>query len=69
MVRKRKKRKSKMKQISLMVPEKDLENIEFLIKNGMYPNRAEAIRLAIKDLLSKHGLFFKREGVRRKEKR
>jgi len=40
-----------MKQISLKVPEEYLKDLNILIKSGMYSNRAEAIRLAIRDLL------------------
>jgi Arc/MetJ-type ribon-helix-helix transcriptional regulator len=44
-----------MRQISLSVLESYLRDIDLLIKNGFYPNRAELIRLAIRDLLLKHG--------------
>ena len=45
-----------MKQISINVPEQYLKDIELLVKKGFYPNRAELIRLAIRDLLLKEGL-------------
>lgn len=40
-----------MKFITLHVLEPDIEALDELVKNGFYPNRAEAIRFAIKDLL------------------
>jgi len=41
-----------MKFITLNVPQPDLDAIEFLIEKKLYPNRAEFIRLAIKQVLS-----------------
>jgi len=43
-----------MRLITLYVPEKLLEGVEDLVRQGLYPNRAEAIRLAVKDLLELH---------------
>jgi len=40
-----------MKPISLLVPEAYLEALDQLVTRKMYPNRAEAIRLAIRDLI------------------
>ena len=40
-----------MKLVTVHVPEPDLEAIAKLVKAGMYPNRAEFIRLAIKQVL------------------
>ena len=45
----------KMKQILVNVPEPYLKDMDLLIKRGLYPNRSELIRLAIRDLLLKHG--------------
>jgi antitoxin ParD1/3/4 len=42
-----------MKQISLKVPETYLDAIDDLVRAGFYPNRAELIRLAIRDLIVK----------------
>lgn len=44
-----------MKQIQVNFEEKDIENMDLLVKNGMYPNLAELVRLAVRDLLIKHG--------------
>lgn len=40
-----------MKLITLYVPEPYLKTLDQLIAAGIYPNRAEAIRTAIRDLL------------------
>jgi Arc/MetJ-type ribon-helix-helix transcriptional regulator len=34
-----------------------VESMDDLVREGLYPNRAELIRLAVKDLLLKHGSF------------
>lgn len=41
-----------MKLITLYIPEPYLKALDLLIKEKYYPNRAEAIRVAIRDLLS-----------------
>ena len=40
-----------MKLITLYVPEAHLKLLDNLVKVGKYPNRAEAIRFAIRDLV------------------
>ncbi len=40
-----------MKLITLHIPEVYLEDLEELVTEKYYPNRAEAIRIAIRDLL------------------
>jgi Arc/MetJ-type ribon-helix-helix transcriptional regulator len=40
-----------MKLISIYIPEPYLDALDKLVKKGYYPSRAEAIRLAIKDLI------------------
>lgn len=42
-----------MKMISIFLPELYLEAIEDLIREGHFPNRSEAIRMAIRDLILK----------------
>jgi Arc/MetJ-type ribon-helix-helix transcriptional regulator len=44
-----------MKQISLEVPEGHLTLLDQLVEEKLFPNRAEAIRNAIRDLLAYHG--------------
>jgi Arc/MetJ-type ribon-helix-helix transcriptional regulator len=40
-----------MRPISLLLPEEYLEALDQLVARKMYPNKAEAIRLAIRDLI------------------
>lgn len=44
-----------MKQISLEIPEGYLDALDDLVRKGLYPNRAEAIRMAIRDLVRGEG--------------
>ena len=41
-----------MKLITLHIPEIYLDDLEELVAKKYYPNRAEAIRIAVRDLLS-----------------
>lgn len=43
-----------MKQISLYLLRQDIEDLDRLVEQKLYPNRAEAIRFAVKDLLEYH---------------
>jgi len=42
----------KMKLITIYLPEPYLEALDTLVKKRYYPHRAEAIRVAIRDLIS-----------------
>ena len=46
-----------MKLTTLELPEELLRGLEETVRAGLYPNRSEAIRLAIRDLLKLHGLW------------
>ena len=39
--------------IAVHLPEKIVEDIQRLVEKGLYPNRSEAIRNAIRDLLKR----------------
>ena len=41
-----------MKLITLYLPQTYIDALDQLVKNKYYPNRAEAIRMAIRDILS-----------------
>lgn len=43
----------RMKLISVQLPEAYVGGLEDLVEEGMYPNRSEAIRYAIRDLLKR----------------
>lgn len=42
--------------ISVHVPKRMLEELDELVRRGIYPNRSEAIRAAIRELLYKESL-------------
>ena len=52
-----------MKLISLNLPESYLEVLEILVADGKFPNRSEAIRVGIRDLIKTEYLI--EESVKR----
>jgi len=42
-----------MRLIAVHLPEKIIEDIQRLVDRGLYPNRSETIRIAIRDLLKR----------------
>jgi Arc/MetJ-type ribon-helix-helix transcriptional regulator len=42
-----------MRLIAVHLPEKLVDDIQRLVENGLYPNRSETIRIAIRDLLKR----------------
>ena len=40
-----------MKVVTICMPESYVDGVDELIQQGMYPNRSEVIRIAIRDLL------------------
>jgi len=49
-----KKEKEKMVLISFHVPQAYVEMLDELVKSGVFPNRSEAVRAALRELLSKY---------------
>lgn len=47
------KKKEKMVLISVHIPKQMLDELDRLVQEGRFPNRSEAIRVAIRDLLLK----------------
>jgi Predicted transcriptional regulators containing the CopG/Arc/MetJ DNA-binding domain len=50
------KEREKMVLISFHVPRSNVEVIDELVRLGLYPSRSEAIRAALRELLSKYKL-------------
>ncbi|AMM53615.1 ribbon-helix-helix domain-containing protein [Pyrococcus kukulkanii] len=44
---------AKMKIISVQLPQSMIHGLDALVKRGVFPNRSEAIRVAIRELLKK----------------
>ena len=45
--------RSKMKLITIHLPDSYIEGLKELVKQRRYPSRSEAIRVAVRDLLAK----------------
>lgn len=43
-----------MQRVTLRVPERQVEEVERMVEDGYFPNRSEAIRTAIRDMLEEH---------------
>ncbi|MCF2141711.1 MAG: ribbon-helix-helix domain-containing protein [Candidatus Lokiarchaeota archaeon] len=56
-----------MKMLTVFVPEKYIESLDLLVVEEFFPNRSEAIRTAIRDLI-RNELILKEELPRRKVK-
>lgn len=46
-----------LKLITFHVPEKMLEQIKLMLDRKLYPNRSELIRVAIRDMLKREGMW------------
>ena len=44
-------RTGSMERVTLRIPEQQLEDLEALVESGEFPNRSEAIRSAVRDLI------------------
>jgi len=55
-------RSKALRLITLNVPESYLDMLDDLVRQGWYPNRAEAIRFSIRDLLIEHKVWRKAFG-------
>jgi Arc/MetJ-type ribon-helix-helix transcriptional regulator len=59
-----------MKLITLYLPETYIKLLDELVTERFYPNRAEAIRVSVRDLLSEHnrfGIVYSSEPVEHKQ--
>ncbi|WP_299264484.1 ribbon-helix-helix domain-containing protein [Halorientalis sp.] len=41
-----------MERVTLRIPKQQIEEVERLVDSGEYPNRSEAIRSAVRDMLN-----------------
>ena len=46
-----------MKMLTVYIPEKYLETLDLLVSEDLFPNRSEAVRIAIRDMIQKEILF------------
>ncbi len=43
-----------MERVTLRIPEQQIEAVERMVETGKYPNRSEAIRSAVRDMLEEN---------------
>lgn len=55
-----------MKMLTVFIPEKYIESLDLLVIEELYPNRSEAIRSAIRDLI-RNEILFKEKLEKRKK--
>jgi antitoxin ParD1/3/4 len=41
-----------MERVTLRIPKQQIEEVEQMVERGTYPNRSEAIRSAVREMLS-----------------
>ncbi len=46
-----------MKMLTVFIPEEYIESLDLLVIENFFPNRSEAIRIAIRDLIHNENLF------------
>ena len=43
-----------MERVTLRIPKQQIEEVEQLVDTGEFPNRSEAIRSAVREMLNEH---------------
>lgn len=44
-----------MERVTLRIPKEQVEEVEQMVETGKYPNRSEAIRSAVRELIHEEG--------------
>ena len=44
-----------MERVTLRIPKQQIEEVEQMVETGEYPNRSEAIRSAVREMLNEQG--------------
>ena len=44
-----------MERVTLRIPKQQIEEVEQMVETGEFPNRSEAIRAAVRDMLNEQG--------------
>ena len=55
------KKRKKMILVTVHLPSTYIEGLERLVDMGRYPNKSEAIRVAVRELLARENYFIQRE--------
>ncbi len=57
-----------MERVTLRIPKQQIEEVEQMVETGEYPNRSEAIRAAVRDMLADQEGTNKRPSEKRKQR-
>jgi antitoxin ParD1/3/4 len=55
-----------MERVTLRIPKQQIEEVEQMVETGEYPNRSEAIRSAVREMLAEHETGKPRPSEKRK---
>jgi len=58
-----------MERVTLRIPKQQIEEVEQMVETGEYPNRSEAIRSAVREMLAEHDTGQERPSEKRKRRR
>ena len=57
-----------MERVTLRIPKQQIEEVEQMVETGEYPNRSEAIRSAVREMLSEQDTGKERPSEKRKRR-
>ena len=57
-----------MERVTLRIPKEQIEEVEQMVETGEYPNRSEAIRSAVREMLAEQETGKERPSEKRKQR-
>jgi Arc/MetJ-type ribon-helix-helix transcriptional regulator len=57
-----------MERVTLRIPKQQIEEVERMVETGEYPNRSEAIRSAVREMLDEHDTEQRRPSEKRQSR-
>jgi Arc/MetJ-type ribon-helix-helix transcriptional regulator len=58
-----------MERVTLRIPKQQIEEVENMVETGEYPNRSEAIRSAVREMLAEQDAGAERPSEKRKQRK
>jgi antitoxin ParD1/3/4 len=58
-----------MERVTLRIPKQQIEEVEEMVEMGEYPNRSEAIRSAVREMLAEQDTGTERPSEKRKRRK
>jgi Arc/MetJ-type ribon-helix-helix transcriptional regulator len=58
-----------MERVTLRIPKQQIEEVEQMVDTGEYPNRSEAIRSAVREMLAEQETGKERPSEKRKQRK